>query len=76
MPGLTLHHPGQLAVMHAPVRFAQLAGWTFTANDLHVPDWDTLGRGPAPLPSGVIRLGGEACSICFTLQHTVGFNAA
>ena len=36
IPGLTLDHPRQLAVMHALVRFAHIAGGdTFTTKDLH-----------------------------------------
>ncbi len=38
IPGLTLDHPRQLAVMHALVRFAHItAGDTFTMRDLHAP---------------------------------------
>ena len=36
LPGLTLDHPRQLALMHALVRFAHIAGGdTFTTRDLH-----------------------------------------
>lgn len=36
IPGLKLDHPRQLALMHALVRFAQIAGGdTFTTRDLH-----------------------------------------
>ena len=37
VPGLKLDHPRQLAVMHALVRFAHIAGDTFTTRDLHAP---------------------------------------
>src|SRR5919197_1816979 len=38
IPGLKLDHPRQLAVMHALVRFAHIAGGgVFTTNDLHQP---------------------------------------
>jgi hypothetical protein len=38
IPGLKLDHPRQLALMHALVRFAHIAGGdTFTTRDLHAP---------------------------------------
>jgi hypothetical protein len=44
IPGLKLDHPRQLAVMHALVRFANIAaGSTFTTADLHPPALDALG---------------------------------
>jgi hypothetical protein len=44
IPGLKLDHPRQLAVMHALVRFANIAaGSTFTTADLYPPALDTLG---------------------------------
>ena len=44
IPGLKLDHPRPLAVMHALVRFANLAaGSTFTTADLYPPALDALG---------------------------------
>jgi len=44
IPGLQLDHPRQLAVMHAVVRFANIAaGGTFTTSDLYEPALDALG---------------------------------
>src|SRR6266545_3317149 len=44
IPGLQLDHPRQLAVMHAVVRFADIAaGGTFTTSDLYEPALDALG---------------------------------
>src|SRR5438034_2108162 len=44
IPGLKLDHPRQLAVMHALVRFANIAaGSTFTTAELYVPALDALG---------------------------------
>ena len=44
IPGLQLDHPRQLAVMHALVRFANIAaGGRFTTADLHGPALDALG---------------------------------
>ena len=44
IPGLKLDHPRQLAVMHALVRFANIAaGGTFTTADLYAPTLDALG---------------------------------
>ena len=45
IPGLKLDHPRQLAVMHALVRFANVAaGGQFTTVDLYAPALDALGR--------------------------------
>jgi hypothetical protein len=45
IPGLKLDHPRQLAVMHALVRFANIAaGGQFTTADLHAPALDALGQ--------------------------------
>jgi hypothetical protein len=47
IPGLKLDHPRQLAVMHALVRFANIAaGSTFTTAELYVPALDALGLDP------------------------------
>ncbi len=44
IPGLKLDHPRQLAVMHALVRFANIAaGGRFTTADLYQPALDALG---------------------------------
>ncbi len=43
IPGLKLDHPRQLAVMHAVVRFANIAAGTFTTSDLYAPALDALG---------------------------------
>src|ERR1700735_2968775 len=44
IPGLKLDHPRQLAVMHALVRYANIAaGSTFTTADLYPPVLDALG---------------------------------
>ncbi len=44
IPGLKLDHPRQLAVMHALVRFANIAaGGSFTTSDLYAPALDALG---------------------------------
>ena len=45
IPGLKLDHPRQLAVMHALVRFANVAaGGKFTTADLYTPTLDALGK--------------------------------
>jgi len=45
IPGLKLDHPRQLAVMHALVRFANVAaGGKFTSADLYAPALHALGR--------------------------------
>ena len=47
IPGLKLDHPRQLAVMHALVRFANIAaGSTFRSVDVYTPALDALGRKP------------------------------
>jgi hypothetical protein len=44
IPGLKLDHPRQLAVMHALVRFSNIAaGGEFTTLDLHCPTLEALG---------------------------------
>lgn len=44
IPGLKLDHPRQLAVMHALVRFSNIAaGGRFTTADLYAPTLDALG---------------------------------
>jgi hypothetical protein len=44
IPGLKLDHPRQLALMHALVRFTNIAaGNTFTTSELHVPTAEALG---------------------------------
>ena len=44
IPGLKLDHPRQLAVMHALVRFANIAaGSTFTTSEVYAPALDALG---------------------------------
>jgi hypothetical protein len=44
IPGLKLNHPRQLAVMHALVRFANVAaGGRFTTADLYIPALEALG---------------------------------
>ena len=44
IPGLKLDHPRQLAVMHALVRFSNIAaGGRFTTADLYAPALDALG---------------------------------
>jgi len=44
IPGLKLDHPRQLAVMHALVRFANIAACNqFSTRDLHEPAMDALG---------------------------------
>jgi len=44
IPGLKLDHPRQLALMHALVRYANIAaGSTFTTTDLYQPVLDALG---------------------------------
>jgi hypothetical protein len=43
IPGLNLDHPRQLAVMHALVRFSNIAaGGEFTTLDLHRPTLEAL----------------------------------
>ncbi len=48
IPGLKLDHPRQLAVMHALVRFANIAaGSTFTTAEVYTPALDALGLKPS-----------------------------
>jgi len=48
IPGLKLDHPRQMAVMHALVRFANIAaGSTFTTQEVFEPALDALGCDPS-----------------------------
>ena len=48
IPGLKLDHPRQLAVMHALVRFANIAaGSTFTTAEVYTPALEALGVKPS-----------------------------
>ena len=48
IPGLKLDHPRQLAVMHALVRFANIAaGSTFTTAEVYTPALEALGARPS-----------------------------
>jgi hypothetical protein len=48
IPGLKLDHPRQLAVMHALVRFANIAaGSTFTTAEVYTPALEALGAKPS-----------------------------
>jgi hypothetical protein len=48
IPGLKLDHPRQLAVMHALVRFANIAASsTFTTAEVYTPALDALGAKPS-----------------------------
>jgi hypothetical protein len=48
IPGLKLDHPRQLAVMHALVRFANIAaGEGFRSTDVYIPALKTLGASPS-----------------------------
>src|SRR5439155_26549025 len=48
IPGLKLDHPRQLAVMHALVRFANIAtGEGFRSADIHPVVWKALGAKPS-----------------------------
>ena len=48
IPGLKLDHPRQLAVMHALVRFANIAaGEGFRSTDVYIPARETLGANPS-----------------------------
>jgi len=50
IPGLKLDHPRQLAVMHALVRFANIAaGSTFTTSEVYAPALDALGSNASPI---------------------------
>lgn len=56
IPGLKLDHPRQLALMHALVRFANIAaGGTFRTADLHGPTVDALGCAPSDYSLGSLR---------------------
>jgi hypothetical protein len=56
IPGLKLDHPRQLAVMHALVRFANIAaGGRFTSADLYAPVLDALGRTEADYSLASLR---------------------
>jgi len=56
IPGLKLDHPRQLAVMHALVRFANIAaGSTFTTADLYLPALDALGLPQSQYPLASLR---------------------
>jgi len=56
IPGLKLDHPRQLAVMHALVRFANIAaGSTFTTADLYLPALDALGLPPSQYSLASLR---------------------
>jgi hypothetical protein len=56
IPGLKLDHPRQLAVMHALVRFAPVAGGdTFTTRDLHPGAAAALDLTPDPYRLGSLR---------------------
>jgi hypothetical protein len=48
IPGLKLDHPRQLAVMHALVRFANIAaGAGFLSTDVYIPALEALGANPS-----------------------------
>src|SRR5947209_15699291 len=48
IPGLKLDHPRQLAVMHALVRFANIAAGTgFRSIDIYLPAFEALGANPS-----------------------------
>ena len=56
IPGLKLDHPRQLAVMHALVRFANIAaGGKFTSADLYGPALDALGKTEAAYSLASLR---------------------
>lgn len=56
IPGLKLDHPRQLAVMHALVRFANIAaGSTFRAVDVYTPALEALGVKPSQYPLASFR---------------------
>jgi len=58
IPGLKLDHPRQLAVMHAVVRFANIAaGGTFTTSDLYPPALDALGLNASKYSLASLRYG-------------------
>lgn len=56
IPGLKLDHPRQLALMHALVRFANIAaGGTFRTTDLHGPAAEALGCALSNYSLGSLR---------------------
>jgi hypothetical protein len=56
VPGLKLDHPRQLALMHALVRFANIAAAnTFTTSDLHAPTAEALGCALSQYPLASLR---------------------
>ena len=56
IPGLKLDHPRQLALMHALVRFTNIAaGGRFTTADLYVPALDALGKTAAEYSLASLR---------------------
>jgi hypothetical protein len=56
IPGLKLDHPRQLALMHALVRFANIAaGGAFRTADLHGPAIEALGCTPPDYSLGSLR---------------------
>jgi len=56
IPGLKLDHPRQLALMHALVRFANIAaGSTFTTADLYPPVLQALGLPPSQYSLASLR---------------------
>jgi len=56
VPGLKLEHPRQLALMHALVRFANVAAAnTFTTSQLHAPAAQALGYTLSQYPLSALR---------------------
>jgi hypothetical protein len=56
IPGLSLDHPRQLAVMHALVRFSHIAGGgTFRTTDLYAPALEALGCSEAQYSLASLR---------------------
>jgi len=56
VPGLKLDHPRQLALMHALVRFANVAAAnTFTTSELHAPAARALGYTLSQYPLSALR---------------------
>ena len=56
VPGLKLDHPRQLALMHALVRFANVAALnTFTTSQLHAPAAEALGYTLLQYPLSALR---------------------
>jgi hypothetical protein len=63
IPGLKLDHPRQLALMHALVRFANIAaGSGFTTADLYPPALDALGLSPSQYPLASLRYDLPSCA--------------